>query len=88
MSTSANVVEYEIKHKDAVVGNYRVHSYVGFKSLETLLEYIPLQEHTIKAYGYDEEDEYWEGRVESLEKFLRRNASYSKEVTNFFKSNS
>ena len=39
---------------------------------EELLKYLPLNEHTIIPYGYDEEEEYWESPAENLEKYLRR----------------
>jgi len=71
MSTSANVVEYRIVNKvtGKEVGHHRQHMMCK-TNWETLLQYHPLEDHTIQAYGYDEEEEEWEGEVEPLFDFL------------------
>ena len=65
--TSANVTEYRILNSAGdVVGQ---HHYCKTK-WDELLEYHPLEDHKIQAFGYDEEEEYWESEVEDLYDFL------------------
>ena len=70
--TSANVVEYRILLSGNVVGHHRKHAYCK-SHFEDLLKFIPASDYEIQAYGYDEEDEYWEdNEIENLETFLKR----------------
>ena len=71
MSTSANVVEFRIVNKKTgeQVGHHRQHMMCKTK-WDTLLLFHPLEDHTIQSYGYDEEEEEWEGDVEPLYDFL------------------
>lgn len=84
MATSANVVEYTIIKNGKEIGYHRQHLYCN-NILHELLEYQPLKDHTIQPYGYDEEDELWEGTAENLEEFLKRNAPLNKIVHEYFK---
>jgi hypothetical protein len=69
--TSANVVEYSIQKNGEQVGHHREN--VMCKShYEELLKFLPLEEHTITPYGYDEEEEEWEDEPINLKKFLQR----------------
>lgn len=73
MSTSANVVEFRIVNKttDKQVGHVRQHLLCK-SNWSDLQKYTPVEDHTIQAYGYDEEDEDWEGEVEPLKDFLKK----------------
>lgn len=69
--TSANVVEYRILNKKGKqVGDHRQHLMCRTRWDELLTKYFPLEDYKIQAYGYDEEDEYWEGEIENLWDFL------------------
>jgi hypothetical protein len=39
-------------------------------------KYQPSKVFTIMAYGYDEEEDYWQGDSMNLEKWLLRNPIY------------
>jgi hypothetical protein len=85
MSTSANVIEYRIEKSGVSVGSYRQH--LMCKShYEELLKYEPLKEHTITAWGYDEDDEEWEDKPINLEDFLREMISTNKVIKEYFSS--
>lgn len=69
--TSANVVEYRIfDKKDNEVGGHRQHLMCKSHWEDLLVKYCPAGDFKIQAFGYDEEDEYWEGEIESLYDFL------------------
>jgi hypothetical protein len=70
--TSANVTEYSIIKKSTgeVVGNHRQHHYCKTNWESLALKYNPIEDYSIQPYGYDEEDEYWEGEVHDLYDFL------------------
>lgn len=71
--TSANVVNYTIFNKEGVeVGSHRqnVMCHINNDSLE---KFVPASEYTILPSGYDEEEEYWEGEKQNLEKWLLKN---------------
>lgn len=89
MSTSANVIEYDIYNKDGkVVGHFRKHLLTRFPLYSDLLKYQPLKDHTILAYGYDEEDDYWEDDERAnLETFLREKRLYDKQINKYFNEN-
>ncbi len=73
MSTSANGIEYRILNKDGKqVANY--HENIMCKMhFDRYLVHTPHNEFTIQAWGYDEDEEYWEGKKENLETFLKKN---------------
>lgn len=79
MSTSANVIEYRIMTlDDKNVGLHRQHLLCK-EHWEDLLKFQPLENHTIQAYGYDEEDEYWESEdIHNLKEFLDKKAKHNK----------
>jgi len=77
MSTSANVIEYRIERDGKEVGHHRV-NVMCKDHFEDLLKFEPYNKHKITAYGYDEEEEYWEGKPESLLKFLKEPAKSNK----------
>ena len=81
MATSANVIEYRIMTlDDKNVGLHRQHLLCK-EHWEDLIKFQPLENHTIQAYGYDEEDEYWESEeIENLKDFLIRKAKYNKDL--------
>ena len=83
MSTSANVIEYQIQRAGENVGDYRQH--LMCKShYEKLLQFEPLNEHTITPWGYDEDDEYWEGETQNLEVYLREMIEMNKIIREYF----
>jgi hypothetical protein len=71
MTTSANSIEYSIYKDDEQVGHFRVNIMCRFPDYAELLKYQPLSEHTIQAWGYDEEEDEWSDDPENLEDFLR-----------------
>lgn len=79
MATSANVIEYRVMTLDGRnVGLHRQHLLCK-EHWEDLIKFQPLENHTIQAYGYDEEDEYWESEdIHNLKEFLERKAKVSK----------
>lgn len=68
--TSANVIEYTIRDASGVeVGRHSQHLYCKSRWYE-LLKYTPSESYTIQAWGYDEEEEYWEDDPRNLQDFL------------------
>lgn len=68
--TSANVTKYTIRDATGTkVGKHSQHSYCKTRWHE-LLKYTPLNQHTIQAYGWDEEEEEWYDDPVNLLKFL------------------
>ena len=87
MSTSANVIEYTIEDRwGETKGHFRKHLLTRLPDYADLLDYQPLQNHNIIAYGYDEEDEYWEEEPENLREFLYRMRNYNKRIKEYFES--
>lgn len=71
--TSANVIEHTIYKDGEEVGSFRKHIMTTYPLYSDLLKYQPLNEHQILAWGYDEDEDYWEDdEPEILETFLRR----------------
>ena len=83
MTTSANVIEYSIYRKDdpdfehqTEVGHFRKNIMCKYPDYAELLKYQSLKDYIIVAWGYDEDDEYWENdeeddKDETLEDFLK-----------------
>lgn len=85
--TSANVIEYSIFKNGDEVGQFRKHLLTKYPLYSELLTYQPLSDYEILAWGYDEDEEYWEDdKYENLEKFLRRIRLYEKELIEYFKN--
>lgn len=70
--TSANVTEYRItkKKNGEIVGHHRQHHMCKTNWEDLVRKYFPLEDYLIQAYGYDEEEEMWEGEPEELYEFL------------------
>jgi len=68
--TSANVTEYTIfdKNNNKVGNHYQSH--LCKTKWHELLRFSPLENYTIMAWGYDEEEEYWENEPINLKEFL------------------
>ena len=81
--TSANVIEYTIYKNGEEVGSFRKHLMTTYPLYSDLLKYQPLNEHEILAWGYDEDEEYWEDEPQNLETFLRR--VREKDLIQYFK---
>lgn len=71
MTTSANSINYSIYKDGKQVGSFRINIMCRFPDYAELLKYQPLNEHTIQAWGYDEEEEDWYDEEENLERFLK-----------------
>lgn len=68
--TSANVVHYRIFNKAGEqVGTHR-QNFTCKPHWEQLLVFKPLDEHTIQAHGFNEEEESWEDAPVNLHQFL------------------
>ena len=68
--TSANVIEYRILLGKNQVGHFRKNILCRLPEYSDLLKYEPIEKHSIIPYGYDEDEEYWEGTKMNLKKFL------------------
>jgi predicted glutamine amidotransferase len=68
--TSANITEYTIRNLGGVkIGEYSQHA-LCYTHWGDLLKFQPLEDYTIQPWGYDEEEEYWEGEETSLKVFI------------------
>lgn len=75
--TSANTIEYTIFNKEGKeVGRHR-QNLMCMRNNDGLDKFIPASDFTIKSWGYDEDDEYWEEdeelEEETLEQWLLKN---------------
>jgi hypothetical protein len=85
--TSANVIEYSIFKNGDEVGQFRKHILTKYPLYSDLLKYQPLAEHEILAWGYNEDDEYWEDdESQNLEKFLKQIRHVDKTLVEYFKN--
>lgn len=70
--TSANVIEYSIMDKNGKpVGHHRQNIMCKWDTTK-LEQFLPASDYIIQAYGYDEEEEYWEDEPVKLDKFLAK----------------
>jgi len=84
MTTSANTSDYQIYNKKGeYVGDHHQH-WMCRTHWEELLKYQPLKDYKIKETWYDEEEEYFEDKLENLEKFLKNRERTSKELREYF----
>ncbi len=83
MSTSANVVEYRIEKDGKQVGNYRQNVMCKGR-YEEMLKYEPLEDHTVTPYGYDEDEDYWEGDTQNLKVYLEKHTRSNKIIKEYF----
>jgi hypothetical protein len=73
--TSANVIEYTIFKGEEEVGRHR-QNIMCKRCNDGLEKFQPSNEFTIQAWGYDEEEEIWEGdKRENLEDWLKKNTA-------------
>lgn len=71
--TSANVIEYDISNdKGEIVARHRQHIMCKIDTRK-LLALPNLETLWIRSWGYDEEEELWEGKPERLDKWLKKN---------------
>lgn len=59
-----------LKATGEVVGYHRQHHYCKTRWEELANLYSPIEDYTIQAYGYDEEENEWEGEVHDLYDFF------------------
>lgn len=69
--TSANVVEYRILFLGTKVGHH-YQSLLCKTKWHQLLRFNPPRDFEIQAYGYDEEEAYWEGEPKNLRQYLEK----------------
>ena len=70
--TSANVIQYTIYDKDSnTVGSHRQNILCKICN-DGLEKFIPAKDFEIEAWGYDEEEEMWEGDRVNLEEWLKK----------------
>ena len=71
--TSANAIEYRILDKNKKqIASY--HENIMCKMhFDRYVIHTPHEDFSIQAYGYDEEEEYWEGEIQNLKIFLIKN---------------
>ena len=84
MSTSANVTEYTIYKGDEQVGTFRKNWLCRLPEFSDLLKYLPLADHEVVRWGYDEEEDYWEEEPENLETFLRECKLHVRKIRDHF----
>jgi hypothetical protein len=84
MTTSANSIEHSIYKGEKNVGNFRKNIMCRLPDYAELLKYQPLKDHTIQAWGYDEEEDQWEDEPENLEDFLKPMVASNKKIREFF----
>jgi hypothetical protein len=84
MSTSANVIEYNIYKGEEAVGRFSKHLLCKYPDYAELLKYQPLKDYQIQAWGYDEEDNRWEEEPENLKKFLQKMKPFNQWIRDFF----
>jgi hypothetical protein len=73
--TSANVIEYTIFKGEESVGRHR-QNIMCKRCNDGLEKFQPSNEFTIQTWGYDEEEEMWEGdKRENLEDWLKKNTA-------------
>lgn len=69
--TSANITKYSIYKNGQKVGQH-YQNHLCKTHWEDLEKFSPPEDFEIKAYGYDEEEEYWENKPVNLKAFLDR----------------
>lgn len=68
--TSANIINYIIKDLQGnKVGKHSQHCYCKPK-WEILNQFQPFENFTIQSWGYDENEELWEGKAHNLRDFI------------------
>jgi hypothetical protein len=68
--TSANVTHYDVRDlQGEIVGEHSQHLYCKAK-WEVLQKFQPYDNYTIQAWGYDQEEEFWEGKKYNLRDFV------------------
>lgn len=71
--TSANKISYAIYDKNHKRVGSHSQNIMCSTNNDSLMAFTPASEFTILPYGYDEEEEYWEGKEENLQKWLLKN---------------
>lgn len=73
MSTSANTVKFRVFDKDGkIVKEYSQNVMCKSVHKKELAALEPIDDYTIQAYGYDEDEAPWEGEVKALRYFMIR----------------
>lgn len=73
--TSANVIEYYISNdKGEIVAKHR-QNIMCKRDTRKLLELLNPETLWMRPWGYDEEEELWEGKPQRLDKWLKKNTN-------------
>jgi hypothetical protein len=70
MKHSQNIVDYIIKDRDGRIVGFHRHLLHGKSHWGDLLDFTPSLYYTIKATGYNDENEPWQGNPMRLDRFL------------------
>ena len=73
MTTSANVIEYNIYDKDGKSVVYHRQNVMCMRCNDGLEKFTPASDFEIESYGYDEEEDLWQGDRQNLETWLSKN---------------
>jgi hypothetical protein len=73
MTTSANVIEYDIYDKDGKSVGYHRQNVMCMRCNDGLEKFTPASDFEIESYGYDEEEDLWQGDRQNLEVWLSKN---------------
>jgi len=84
MTTSANSIEYTISRNGKSVGSFSRNIMCSKPDPAELLKYHPLSEHSIQAWGYDEEEDDWYDEPENLEVYLKKMIPFNKKIKSYF----
>ena len=70
--TSANTIYYTIRDKNAVEVGSHSQNVMCSTCIDGLEKFIPAEDFTIQPWGYDEEEEDWEGKPQNLAEWLTK----------------
>jgi hypothetical protein len=70
--TSANVINYLVKDKQGNIITHHRQNIMCKINTRKLLEIQNPENYTITPHGYDEEEEYWEGKTVNLKTWLSK----------------
>jgi hypothetical protein len=95
MTTSANVIEYNVYRGDGAtqpqkrVGYFRKNVLCRLPDYSDLLKYQPLNEHWVESYTLDEDEEYTSDTTQPvrLDVFLRRLTPSNDAIAQWFERN-
>lgn len=72
MATSANRINYRVLDKKGEQVGSHSHNVLCYDNYYMLLKFFPFENYTVVPWGYDEEEEEWEGEPQKLSDFLKK----------------